>query len=214
MKTLFLDVSAGVTGDALSAALLELFDDREEILTLLNGIGIPGLRFHAEAVRHREIVGTHMTVTRQGIEAGSDLPHRFDIHEIVEELDIPLRVKRQVWEAYDLVAESEAMELVAEITAVCLMIDLLQLDRIVATPICTGVGSIRPADAVLLEGIPNTAGENEGERSTPTGIALIRHFAQEFGGQTYMIIEKRGCGIAKTEFGSFTAVRASIGEAN
>ena len=254
MKTLFLDVSTGVAGDMLSAALLELFDNRDEIVACLNGIGIPGVVFRADKVKSYDIVGTHMTVTWQGVEEEPgcqhlhDVPehhdhdhrHLFDIQEIVEKLNLPYRVKTHVRAVYYLIAEAEAkvhgepmehihfhelgtMDAVADISAACLMIDLLQPDRIVATPICTGFGSIRcahgilpvpaPATAVILEGVPSFAGEIEGELSTPTGTALIRHFAQDYSQQPPMVVERRGYGIGKKDFGRLSAVRASIGEA-
>ena len=202
MKTLFLDVSTGVAGDMLSAALLELFDNREEIVACLNDIGIPGVVFRADKVKSYDIVGTHMTVTWQGVEEEPgcqhlhDAPkhhhhdhrHLFDIQEIVDKLNLPYRVKTHVREVYYLIAEAEAkvhgepmehihfhelgtMDAVADISAACLMIDMLQPDRIVATPICTGFGSIQcahgilpvpaPATAVILEGVPSFAGEIE-----------------------------------------------------
>ena len=253
MKTLFLDVSTGVAGDMLSAALLELFDNREEIVACLNDIGIPGVVFRADKVKSYDIVGTHMTVTWQGVEEAPgcqhlhDAPehhhdhrHLFDIQQIVEKLNLPYRVKTHVREVYYLIAEAEAqvhgepmehihfhelgtMDAVADISAACLMIDLLQPDKIVATPICTGFGSIQcahgilpvpaPATAVILEGVPSFAGELEGELSTPTGAALIRHFAQDYAQQPPMVVEKRGYGIGKKDFGRLSAVRASIGEA-
>lgn len=249
MKLLHLDVSTGVAGDMLSAALLELFENRDEIVARLNDIGIPGVVFRSDTVKSYEIVGTHMTVTWHGIEEEPgcqhehhhhhDHRHLFDIHRIVDELDLPFRVKTHVREVYYLIADAEAkvhgepmehihfhelgtMDAVADICAACLMIDLLEVDRIVATPICTGYGSIQcahgilpvpaPATAVLLEGVPSFAGEIEGERCTPTGTALIRHFAQEYAQQPPMIVEKRGYGFGKKDFGCLSAVRASIGE--
>ncbi len=169
-----------------------------------------------------------------------DHRHLFDIQEIVEKLDLPYCVKNQVREVYYIIAEAEAkvhgepmehihfhelgtMDAVADISAACRMIDLLQPDRIVATPICTGFGSIRcahgilpvpaPATAVILEGVPSFAGEIEGELSTPTGTALIRHFAQDSSRQPPMVVQRRGYGIGKKDFGRLSAVRASIGEA-
>ena len=81
MKTLFLDVSTGVAGDMLSAALLELFDNRDEIVACLNGIGIPGVVFRADKVKSYDIVGTHMTVTWQGVEEEPGCQHLHDVPE-------------------------------------------------------------------------------------------------------------------------------------
>ena len=49
MKTLYFDCGHGC-GRAtwLSAALLELFDDKQAVLDELNALGIPGVEFKAE----------------------------------------------------------------------------------------------------------------------------------------------------------------------
>ncbi|MCR5082639.1 MAG: LarC family nickel insertion protein, partial [Parasporobacterium sp.] len=41
MKTLYLDLGMGAAGDMLSAALLELIDDKEAFIKEMNNIGIP-----------------------------------------------------------------------------------------------------------------------------------------------------------------------------
>lgn len=48
MKTLYFDCGMGAAGDMLSAALLELFDDKQAVLDELNALGIPGVEFKAE----------------------------------------------------------------------------------------------------------------------------------------------------------------------
>ena len=117
MKTLFLDVSTGVAGDMLSAALLELFDNREEIVACLNAIGLRGVVFRSDKVKSDDIVGTQMTVTWQGAEEAPgcqhlhdahehhhDHRHLFDIQQIVATLNLPYRVKTHVREVYYLIA--------------------------------------------------------------------------------------------------------------
>lgn len=114
------------------------------------------------------------------------------------------------------------MDAVADISAVCMMIDQPGLERITATPILTGFGSVRcthgilpvpaPATALLLEGIPSFAGDLEGELCTPTGTALVKHFADTFGQQPLMTVSTIGYGIGKKDFGRLSCVRASLSE--
>ena len=44
MKILYLDCGMGDAGDMLTAALLELFPDKDAVLAELNGLGIPGVQ--------------------------------------------------------------------------------------------------------------------------------------------------------------------------
>ncbi|MBR3345392.1 MAG: DUF111 family protein, partial [Solobacterium sp.] len=61
MKTLYLDCSMGAAGDMLTAALLELLDDRDAFIRELNEVGIPDVEFTAEPAEKCGITGTHMS---------------------------------------------------------------------------------------------------------------------------------------------------------
>ena len=64
MKTLYFDCGMGAAGDMLSAALLELFDDKQAVLNELNALGIPGVEFKAEVSTKCGITfGGHSTST-------------------------------------------------------------------------------------------------------------------------------------------------------
>ena len=44
MKTLYIECNMGAAGDMLTAALLELFPDKDAVLAELNALGIPPAR--------------------------------------------------------------------------------------------------------------------------------------------------------------------------
>ncbi len=253
MKTLYLDVSTGVAGDMLSAALLELFDDREAMLARLNAIGIPGITYTTESVKKHEITGTHLHVKWNGVEeqAGCQQLHEghhhhehahwnlFDIHSVVEGLNLPEEVKQDVKNVYAIIAGAEAvvhgttmehihfhelgtMDAVADISAACLMARELGAAHIVASPVCTGFGEIQcahgllpvpaPATALILKDLPSFAGEIEGELCTPTGAALVKYLAQSYSSAPGMTTEKIGYGMGQKDFPKLSAVRAVLGE--
>ena len=149
MRELFIDCSRGLAGGMLSAALLELCPDRDEMLRKLNEIGIPDVRYEASGVMSYSVSGTHMSVTYKGQEeepgcqgAHHEHHHRhlFDIQQIVERLNLSESVKTHVLAIYELIAQAEAtvhgepiehihfhelgtMDAVADISAVCMMIE-------------------------------------------------------------------------------------------
>ena len=43
MKTLYLECGMGAAGDMLTAALLELTEDRQAFIDRMNGLGLPGV---------------------------------------------------------------------------------------------------------------------------------------------------------------------------
>ena len=61
-------------------------------------------------------------------------------------------------------------------------------------------------------GIPSYAGEIRGELCTPTGAALVRHFAESFDRQPVMRVERIGYGMGKKDFPEANCVRAMLGE--
>ena len=80
MRTLYIDCGMGAAGDMLTAAMLELLQDKEEFLKELNGMGLPGVVFKAEPSVKCGITGTHVIVTVDGAEEESHDHHHGDEH--------------------------------------------------------------------------------------------------------------------------------------
>lgn len=242
MKTIYLDCGMGAAGDMLAAALLELLPDREAFLRRMNGLGIPQVTVAAEASVKCGITGTRFSVKVAGEEEGEHHHHHgsmAEIADIVSRLPIPTTVKLNVLAVYNLIAEAEsavhgvpvkqihfhevgAMDAIADITAVCLLLHTLKPDRIVATPVHVGSGTVRcahgilpvpaPATARLLRNIPIYSGTIEGELCTPTGAALLAYFADAFGPMPMMQVQAIGYGMGKKDFPQANCVRAMLGE--
>lgn len=261
MKTLYLDLGMGAAGDMLTAALLELFDDPDEAVRRLNGLGIPGVEYRAERCKKSGITGTHVRVTVDGAEEAALLHgHHHEEHDhhhedhghshshtglqdirhlIRDHLRLPEQVKTDALAVYELIADAESrvhgepvenihfhevgtMDAVADVTAVCYLLHLLAPDRICASPVHVGSGTVRcahgvlpvpaPAAALLLEGVPTFGGEVRGELCTPTGAALLRHFVDDFGSQPLMTTQKIGYGMGTKEFPQANCLRILLGE--
>ena len=247
MKTIYLDCSMGAAGDMLSAALLELTEDKETALGELNALGIPHVRYEAERCEKHGIVGTHMSVKIDGHEEGDEHAehhhhhgrHMEDIRNIVSALNTNEKVKRDIMAVYTLIADAEshvhgrpvsevhfhevgALDAIADIAAVCLLIDRLGADEVCASVIHVGSGTVScahgilpvpaPATAHILRGIPCCGGEIKGELCTPTGAALLRHFVRRFGDMPVIRVDAIGYGMGKKDFPRANALRAMIGE--
>ncbi|MDO5133832.1 MAG: nickel pincer cofactor biosynthesis protein LarC [Eubacteriales bacterium] len=162
-----------------------------------------------------------------------------DIAEIIGRLEIPETVRDNILAVYRLIAEAEghahnrpveevhfhevgAMDAVADITAFCLLVHELAPERILASPVRTGFGEVRcahgilpvpaPATAWILRGIPVYAGDIRGELCTPTGAALLKHFAGEYAPLPQMTVRRIGTGCGKKDFPQANCVRAFLGE--
>ena len=244
MKTLYLDCAMGAAGDMLTAALLELLPAPDEFVRKLNGLGIPGVTFTAEPSVKCGIAGTRMRVRIHGSEEGEAPPeahgHRGpdEIREIVNRLPIPAMVKLDILAVYHDLAEAErhvhgvpvdqihfhevgAMDAIADITAVCLLLHELDVDQVAASPVHVGSGSVRcahgvlpvpaPATAWLLRGVPVYGGSIQGELCTPTGAALLTHFVTAFGEMPVMKVNAIGYGMGGKDFEQANCVRAMLG---
>ena len=75
MKTLYLECGMGAAGDMLTAALLELTEDRQAFIDRVNALGLPGVHVAAEPSVKCGITGTHMRVTVHGEEEASADDH-------------------------------------------------------------------------------------------------------------------------------------------
>ncbi|MBR1724228.1 MAG: nickel pincer cofactor biosynthesis protein LarC, partial [Ruminococcus sp.] len=162
-----------------------------------------------------------------------------DIEHIVSHLDVSDKVKRDVIAVYSLIAEAESrahgrpvteihfhevgtMDAVADVTAVCLLMEELAPDRVIASPVHVGSGSVRcahgilpvpaPTTAYILKDVPLYGGSIDGELCTPTGAALLRHFVSEFGQMPVMKPSAIGYGMGRKDFERANCVRAILGE--
>ena len=118
--------------------------------------------------------------------------------------------------------EVGALDAVADVVGVCYALYLLQPEQILASPVHVGSGTVRcahgimpvpaPATANLLAGVPIYGGTVRGELCTPTGAALLTHFAQSFGPMPVMTAQTVGVGIGTKTFEQANCVRAFLGE--
>ena len=248
MKTLYIDCSMGCAGDMLTAALLELHPDPAAFLAGMNAA--LGGRAVVSAAPDAKcgIRGTHVTVSIRGQQEGADSPHAEHTHggasaaEIMAFFDTvplsrPVRENAKAVYARLLDAESAvhgcaveqvhfhevgALDALADVLCVCALMDALQPQRVLCSPINVGSGQVRcahgvlpvpaPATERLLRGVPVYAGSVTGELCTPTGAALLRQFVSDYGAMPQMCVSAAGYGTGKKDFAAANVVRVLLGE--
>ena len=162
-----------------------------------------------------------------------------DIHAIIDSLDLPEGVKADARAVYMKIAEAEskvhghpveqihfhevgAMDAVADVVGVCVLMHEIAPERVVVSPMHVGCGQVRcahgvlpvptPATALLLHGVPVYGGAIRGELCTPTGAALLAHFADGFGAMPAMTLDRVGYGMGTKDFPWANCVRVLLGE--
>ena len=140
---------------------------------------------------------------------------------------LPMEAKKDIYSVYDRLAAAEAevhgepagdihmhkvgtLDALADITGTCYALYLLKAEKIVISPIHVGCGTVEcacgtlpvpaPATEKLLTGVPTYGGEIEGELCTPTGAALLTHFADSFGPMPGILIDSVGYGMGTRTF--------------
>jgi hypothetical protein len=161
-----------------------------------------------------------------------------DIEALIGGLPVSETVRENALAVYRLIAQAEAqahgkpvseihfhevgtMDAVADVVAVCYLLETLAPEKIVVSPIQVGTGHVHcahgilpvpaPATAYILREVPIYSGSIQGELCTPTGAALLRHFAGEFGPMPVMRVEKIGYGMGTKDFPVANCVRAMLG---
>ena len=235
MKTLYLECNMGAAGDMLMAALLELHNSPKDFLNRLNGIGIPNVAITSEFAKKCGITGTQINVKIKIHHHHSDCRN---IEHIIEHLKISAPVKKNALEVYKIIAEAESkvhgvpvnqihfhevgeMDAIADIIGVCMLMEELAPELILASPINVGSGQVRcahgilpvpaPATAQILQNIPMYGDETKGELCTPTGAALLKYFVKEFCNMPVLTVAQLGYGFGKRDFEKANCLRAYMG---
>lgn len=246
MRTLYLDCSMGATGDMLAAALTELLPDPEKFVEELNALDIPDVDFRKEPAVKCGITGTRILVTVHGEEEenASELSRHHanlpDIERIVQDrLTISEKAKNDILAVCHLIAEAEsqvygspapetffhetdALEALADITSVCLLMERLDPKQVIVSPVHVGSGQVRcacgvlpvpaPVTACLLKGVPIYGGSIQGELCNSVGAALLKYFATRFGDMPVIRTQAIGYGMGKEDFEAANCLRALLGE--
>ena len=247
MRTIYLDCGMGAAGDMLTAALLELHEHPEQVLETLNRAFAGKAVLSASPDQKCGISGTHVTVTIDGEAEGEPSPHGHhhhhttisEVREFISGLDLPENVLRNALSVYDVIAAAEArvhghamenihfhevgtLDAMADVVSVCYLMHELAPEKVCASPVHVGSGTVHcahgelpvpaPATQEILTGIPIWSGEIRGELCTPTGAALLKHFVTEFGGMPPMRVSRIGYGTGFKEFPRANVVRALLGE--
>ncbi len=241
-------LDAGLPLDDLRRALGSLAIDREAVWTeRVTRAGLSATKFHVRSdespTRHAHDEDGHED-GREHNRKHSHAAHR-TIAEIVHLIDgsalsAPAKSRaktifRQLAEAEAAVHETPiekvhlhevgALDSIIDIVGTVYALECLNLDRIVASPLNVGGGSIRsahglypvpaPATTRLLQGAPIYAGPQQAELVTPTGALLVTAYADSFGPIPPMRLQRIGYGAGTRDcHDTPNVLRVLIGESD
>jgi uncharacterized protein (TIGR00299 family) protein len=222
-RLLYFDCFSGLAGDMIVGALIDLGVPLAVVESAVAALPISGFRLRTERVERQSIAATHFVVDVDG----DRQPHRHysEIRAMIEGAGLEPAVAELALEAFAAIAAAEArvhgsdVERVHfhEVGAVDSIADIVGAAaalhhvgaRVVSAPVPLGRGFVEtrhgtlpvpaPATVLILEGVPVHGTEVEAELTTPTGAALIKAAASEFGPVPPMTLRRIGFGAGTRE---------------
>ena len=161
-----------------------------------------------------------------------------DVYKRISSGNLSQEVKSDAIAIYKIIAEAESLvhdtdidqihfhevgtlDAYADVAGCALAMNLIDADEIECSPVCLGNGTVQcshgilpvpaPAVAEITKGMPVYCSEDDGEMLTPTGAAIIKHFAGSYTKKMDMEPQAVGYGFGTRDFGRLTCVRAFLG---
>jgi hypothetical protein len=162
-----------------------------------------------------------------------------DIERIIDASALPAQVKEDSKCIFTRIAEAEAkvhgttvsevhfhevgaVDSIVDIVGAAICFNTLDPGRVISRPPELGGGFVRcahgtlpvpaPATAEILKGIPSRSGGVDSEATTPTGAAIIAHYADEFSDAPAFKTVRIGCGIGHKDFAIPNVLRVFLAE--
>ncbi len=244
-KILYFDCICGISGDMTLGALLDLGLDEEQFLSELSKLNINDeFELKIEKKKENGIEGTnvHVVLKNHSHEHGEHHHHHHrhlgDIQKIIEDSTISEKAKKLAKAIFMEVAMAEAKvhgttiekvhfhevgatDSIVDIVGCAILLDMLNIDKIYASPIPLGSGFVKcdhgmmpvpaPATLEILKGAKIKFNNIKGEMTTPTGAAIVKALSEDFLEECEFEVEKIGYGMGKKKFEIPNMLRTVVG---
>ncbi len=236
MRVGYLDCASGASGDMLLGALLGAGWTEEALRNVVASLAVP-VRIRVSRVDRGGVPALHVEVQEEDPPAARPYPR---LAEILAESGIDEPVRSEAAALLRRMAEVEAevhavpiervhlhelggLDTLVDIVGVLTGMRALGIDRLVASPVNLGRGSVRighgtvpvpaPATAAFLEGMAVYAGDVEAELLTPTGAVLLSRLVTRWGPLPPMRLHRIGTGAGQADLPRANVLRLFVGDA-
>jgi uncharacterized protein (TIGR00299 family) protein len=223
-RILYLDCFSGASGDMVIGAMLDAGLPFEALQGALGSLALGSeCTVSVERVSRSGIAASKFTVSEMAIETGNSHRHRHlsAITKLVDRSALSTASKQRANRLFRRLAEAEAtihqmpiekvhlhevgaLDSIIDIVGGVFALEWFGAERVVASPLNVGSGTVTcehgtlpvpaPATAMLVSGVPVYAAGPPGELLTPTGALLVTEFARDYGSLPRMSIERIGYG--------------------
>jgi uncharacterized protein (TIGR00299 family) protein len=209
---------AGIAGDMALGSLIDAGADVEEVRSLLGRLALPGWELQTESALRGGVA-----CTRAMVRGDDDVVVRTHGHiaGLIVDAKLPPRVTERSLAVFGALANVESAlhrrpvdqvhfhevgghDAIVDIVGTVAALEVLAVDRVYASAVATGTGTVRsahgllpnpsPAAVRLLQGVPTYGRDTQIELTTPTGAALLAALATSFGPMPAMVVTSSGFG--------------------
>jgi len=239
MSILYIEPFSGISGDMCLSALSSLCYEYETVKALPQQLGLEDAEVEITEVNKNGIVCKQVRVIdRSAATNGHRHHHRHlnQINEIIDKASIAETAKDIAKSIFLILGGAESqihqipleeihfhevsgVDSIIDIAGCAVLLDKLKVNKTYAEPVCTGFGLVKtqhgmlpvpaPATAEILRGMPQYKGDEEGEKVTPTGAAILKYLDPDFNMQVQSI-KKIGYGPGSKNFVNPNVVRMSL----
>ncbi len=237
MLTAYFDCFSGISGDMTLGALVDLGVSVDYLEENLRKLPLSGFELSAKSVNKGGIQATDVQVDVKDTKTSRNYA---EIKYLIENSHLNDHVKALSAEMFRRIGMAEAkvhgcvlekvhfhevggIDAIVDIVGTALGIDYLGIERVVSAHVSVGGGTVTcshgelpvpaPATCEILEDVP-VYGSGASELTTPTGAAIIKTLADEFGPLPEMKIQKTGYGSGKRQTGGRpNLLRVLLGDA-
>ncbi len=233
----YFDCFSGISGDMTLAALIDAGLDPAFLKDQLSLLDLHGWSFQVRRSSRHGISGVRFEVNEGHGHHGRNY---VEVRDLIGSAPIEDAARTRALKILDVVAQAEArvhgvqkdevhfheigaVDSIVDIVGVAVGVTALGLDRIICSPLPMSRGFVKTADGTLptpapatleiLEGVPVKGVESLIELVTPTGAAVVKALASEFGPFPSFVPLKVGYGLGRSDPEEFpNALRIVIGQ--
>ncbi|WP_283096058.1 LarC family nickel insertion protein [Apilactobacillus xinyiensis] len=256
MRTLYLDAFSGISGDMFIGALLDLGIDQDAFINKLSNLNIKGYSIKVNKIAQSSIYGIDFDVIldhgqkdtgfvehHHGHHHHHDARHLSEVNKIIDDSNLSDYVKSNAKQVFMYIATAEAkvhnlpinevhfhevgaIDSIVDIIGAFVALEMLEVDKVIASPLTDGSGFIHVAHGMMPVPVPavmemrvnanipiNQNSSIKTELITPTGMGIVKTIVSEFGSiPGNQNITKVGYGFGKRKTEQLNALRAVLFE--
>ena len=203
---LHFDCFSGISGDMTLGALVDAGAPFTDLVKGLSRLGVRGFKLHKRRVQRGAIWATKVDVI---LTPGHGRPWPLArIRRVLSSSRLSPKIQQQTLAVFERLAEAEGkahhvpkhhvhfhevgvLDSFVDIVGGLICCELLEVNRVTASAINVGTGTVQsahgllpapgPAVAMLAQHVPISSAGPARELTTPTGLALLRTLTNEFG---------------------------------